>query len=127
MYRLTLAFGPLVLALALAACSNAGATQSSASAGTPGPNDVAIAARDMQFVERDLRVRAGTAFAIWFANQDGAPHNISIRDASGATVLKGDIFGGPATRTYAVPALAAGSYGFVCDLHPDMTGSITAS
>ena len=28
--------------------------------------------------------------------------------------------------TYAVPALAAGTYPFICEVHPDMKGTITA-
>ncbi len=28
--------------------------------------------------------------------------------------------------TYAVPALPAGTYGFICEVHPDMKGTITA-
>ncbi len=28
--------------------------------------------------------------------------------------------------TYQVPALAAGTYTFVCEVHPDMKGTITA-
>jgi plastocyanin len=32
-----------------------------------------------------------------------------------------------ATATYDVPALAAGTYGFVCSVHPNMTGTLTAS
>ncbi len=27
--------------------------------------------------------------------------------------------------TYSVPALAAGSYVFICDIHPDMKGTLT--
>ena len=28
--------------------------------------------------------------------------------------------------TYSVPALAAGTYTFICQVHPDMKGTITA-
>ena len=71
------------------------------------------------------RSRPASAFAIDFDNQDGAPHNVPISDASGATVFKGEIV--TARRsTYAVPALAAGSYPFICEVHPDMKGTITA-
>jgi plastocyanin len=28
--------------------------------------------------------------------------------------------------TYAVPALTAGSYTFICEVHPDMKGTLTA-
>ena len=38
----------------------------------------------------------------------------------------GDDFKGVATRDYQVPALAAGEYTFVCTVHPNMTGTLTA-
>jgi plastocyanin len=47
-------------------------------------------------------------------------------DASGPEVFKGDIFNGVATRTYDVPALDAGAYTFVCNVHPTMVGTMTA-
>ena len=39
---------------------------------------------------------------------------------------QGEVFTGVATRTYDVPALAAGSYQFVCTVHPNMVGTLTA-
>jgi plastocyanin len=42
-------------------------------------------------------------------------------------VFKGAIFPGPAQQTYDVPALKAGSYGFVCTVHPNMTGTLTVN
>jgi plastocyanin len=41
-------------------------------------------------------------------------------------VFKGEIFAGVATKNYDVPALKAGTYTFVCDVHPAMTGTLTA-
>ena len=60
-----------------------------------------------------------------FDNQDGAPHNIRITDASGTKVFSGDIVTNQKV-TYQVPALAAGTYTFICEVHPDMKGTITA-
>ena len=40
-------------------------------------------------------------------------------------MLKGEIFNGAATKTYQVPALGAGTYTFVCSVHPNMTGTLT--
>ena len=48
----------------------------------------------------------------------GQPHR--------AEVWTGEIFNGVETRTYDVPALPAGTYGFVCTVHPNMTGTLTA-
>ncbi len=53
------------------------------------------------------------------------PHNVDIKDASGTSVFKGDIFPGVATKNYDVPALKAGTYPFTCDVHPNMTGTLT--
>jgi plastocyanin len=41
-------------------------------------------------------------------------------------VYKGEIFNGVATMQYQVPALKAGEYSFVCSVHPNMTGTLTA-
>lgn len=127
MTRLTLALGSLLVAFVVAACSSAPGSQAGTPAGTPAPGDLAIAANGMQFAQRDAAVKAGAPFALWFDNQEGAPHNVSIYDAAGANVMKGDVFGGPSQRVYQVPALAAGTYAYRCDLHPDMTGTLTAS
>ena len=39
----------------------------------------------------------------------------------------GEIFNGPEVRDYSVPAIPAGTYQFVCTVHPNMTGTLTAS
>jgi plastocyanin len=45
---------------------------------------------------------------------------------TGPEVWVGEIFNGVETRVYDVPALPAGTYGFVCTVHPNMTGTLTA-
>ena len=79
----------------------------------------------MQFSPAAVTVDAGNAVQIAFDNKDGAPHNIAISDASGKNVFKGEIVSSKAV-TYQVPALAAGAYTFICEVHPDMKGTITA-
>jgi plastocyanin len=87
-----------------------------------------IAAMNLAFDHTHLDVPAGTPFVLRFDNNDtGIPHNIEILDGSGASVFKGAIVSGPGTVMYQVPALAAGSYTFKCDIHPDMTGTVTAA
>ena len=128
MRRLTLAFGMVALAAVLAACSGTSAAEPTAApAATTGTSggDVSIVAKDIKFQQPQVAVKAGTPLAVVFVNQDGAPHNIKISDAAGKDVFKGDIVSN-ATVTYQVPALAAGSYTFVCEVHPDMKGTITA-
>ena len=126
MKRLTLTLGLLALAAVLAACSGAtaAAPTPAAPAGDPG-DSVMIVAKDLKFAPTAVAVKADTAFDLVFDNQEGAPHNIAISNASGASVFKGEIVSN-SKATYAVPALPAGTYGFICEVHPDMKGTITA-
>jgi plastocyanin len=111
--------------------TSAAPAPSAGASGAPAPSggaaaDVSIQAKDIQFVERTFTAPGGQPFTIGFDNQDaGTPHNIDIKDASGASVFKGAIFNGVATKVYQVPALPAGSYTYVCDVHPTMTGTAT--
>jgi plastocyanin len=83
-----------------------------------------IRAKDVKFSTDTLSASADKRFQIAFDNQDGAPHNVAIyRDESAAEKLFGaDPFGGPRLVIYDVPPLAAGSYVFRCDVHPEMAG-----
>ena len=84
---------------------------------------VSEAALNIAYVTGELAAPADTAFSLEFDNQDsGIPHNIEIKDASNQTVFKGDIITGPMKTTYNVGPLMAGSYTFVCTVHPNMTG-----
>ena len=128
MKRLTTTLGLLALAVLLAACSGATAAQGSPSAppaGGPSGPTVSIVAKDLVFVESAVNVAAGTPFKIAFDNKDGAPHNVAISDAAGGSVFKGEIVSGKQVA-YQVPALAAGAYTFICEVHPNMKGTITA-
>jgi len=130
MKRLTLAFGLLALAAVLAACSNTSAAPASSDPGSPaqGGDAVTIIAKDLAFTETQVTVPATEAFNLVFDNQDGAPHNLAVyTDSTASTKVSiGEIFGGPGQRSQAVPALAAGTYFFRCDVHPDMQGSLVA-
>ena len=128
MKRLILTLGMVALAAVLSACSGASAEATPTPAGpasSPSGDAVTIVAKDIKFNPNAVSVKAGTAFDIVFDNQDGAPHNISISDASGGNVFKGEIVAAQKV-TYAVPALAAGTYAFICEVHPEMKGTITA-
>ncbi len=89
-----------------------------------------LTAAGIAFDTDTLAVPANAPFRIVFTNNDaGIPHNVAIhRDSpTGPLVWAGDIFSGVETRTYEVPALPAGTYGFVCTVHPNMTGTLTAT
>ena len=125
MKRLTLTLGPFVLAAVLAACSgtSTAANGSPVPAGSPSGDTVTVVAKDLKFTTPAVSAKVGSPFIIAFDNQDGAPHNIAISDASGAKVFKGDIVAGKQVD-YPVGALPAGTYGFICEVHPDMTGTL---
>jgi plastocyanin len=124
MKRLFLGLGLVVLAVAATACSGATAAPATDGPTTPTSGDATIVAKDLKFQTTSVTVPAGKPLAIVFENQEGAPHNIDIKDASGAGVFKGEVVSST-TVTYQVPALAAGTYSFLCDVHPDMKGTIT--
>ena len=131
MKRLTITLGLLSLAAVLAACSgaSAGSPQASPAASVPPTGDVVtVTAKDLKFGKTEITVPADEAFDLVLDNQESAQHNVAIyTDSSMSTKISiGEIFSGPAQRTQAVPALAAGSYFFRCDVHPDMQGSIVA-
>ncbi len=94
----------------------------------PAGNTVKIVAQNIAFDVTSVEVPAGQPFTIEFDNQDaGVPHNVAITDHMGTEVFKGEIFNGVATKMYEVPALPAGDYTFHCTVHPNMTGTLTAS
>ena len=109
----------------------AGAPGASASAAPGGSGQlvvVNITAQGIKFNESAITAPADTPFQIQFDNQDaGVPHNVAIRTGGtqGPEIFKGTVFNGVATHAYDVPALDAGSYAFVCDVHPTMTGTLT--
>ena len=86
-----------------------------------------IAALNVLFDTDALAAPADVPFQIRFANNDaGIPHNVEIKDASGATVLTDTPFNGVETRTYDAGPLAAGQYPFLCTVHPTtMVGTLT--
>ncbi len=85
-----------------------------------------ISALNIAFDTDELSAPADTAFQIDFQNDDlGIPHNVVIQDGSGNAVFTGETFNGVDKRVYSVPPLAAGTYKFVCTVHPPMVGELT--
>ena len=88
---------------------------------------VELSAQSIAFDKTALSVPAGAAFQLVFQNNDaGIPHNVEIKDGTGAKVFDGAIFSGVDSRTYDVPSLPAGTYKFACTVHPNMVGELTA-
>ena len=93
-----------------------------------GVTAVPVVAKVLEYDKKALEVGAGAPFAIEFRNEDapGVAHDIDIR--SGTTVVKDQptIDGGKST-TYTYDPLEAGTYTFICSIHPipQMTGTLT--
>jgi plastocyanin len=86
-----------------------------------------ITAQAIAFDRQELVVPSGQPFQLLFENRETAPHNVTIYDEIvDRPLFVGEVFGGPGSRTYDVPAIPAGKYRFRCDVHPEMAGSLTA-
>jgi len=103
------------------------ATPAPAPSGDAAGPVIEAAAQNVAFTTPALTAPANKPFTIHFKNEDvaGVLHNIQIKDASGGTVFKGDIIDGGKDINYSVPALAPGTYPFVCSVHATMTGTLT--
>jgi plastocyanin/uncharacterized membrane protein len=104
--------------------------ETTAARAAPVARTLEIAADETTFTKDRLTAPAGEAFGVAFDNQAaGVAHNVSIYGTEPASdeVFVGEIVTGPATVTYRVPALEAGRYRFVCDIHPTtMVGTLEA-
>jgi len=109
------------LIAALAACSSGSSATS-----LPIPSG-AVVVRVVNAVFQPAAVTAPSnqGFTLYFDNADSAPHNIAFLGADGNPAFKGDIFSGVAQKVYQVPALASGTYKLHCDVHPEMSGTLT--
>jgi plastocyanin len=92
----------------------------------PGPG---ISASGIEFDKTELELPAGQETPLPFDNKDvGIPHNVSIyAEQGGEALFQGEIITGPAKVDYSVPALDPGSYYFQCDVHPNMSGTVTVA
>jgi plastocyanin len=91
---------------------------------------VNLVAQNIAFDQAEITVPANTTFTINFDNRDsGIPHNVAIHKDSptGEAVFTGDIVTGPAQKVYTIGGLNAGTYAFVCSVHPNMTGKLTVT
>ena len=123
----------LVGGLGLAACgggdegSSAAPSDDNTAGGTVSVVDgnVDISADDLAFDANVIQATAGEAFTVTFTNNEGVPHNFSVyTEEGGDAIAQGDIINEGETDEVEIEALEAGEYYFVCDLHPEMNGTI---
>ena len=84
----------------------------------------------LEYDKHEFTVKAGQPFVIHFNNtDDGQNHDVDIRsDATTIPPLQDQSpITGPAEVDYSYTALAAGTYTFICSVHPipNMTGTLT--
>jgi mono/diheme cytochrome c family protein/plastocyanin len=95
------------------------------------PSDVigTVTAQNVAYDVHDLSAPASKTFGIDFKQMDAGVggHNIQIKDAGGNVVFDGQVLSDPGETVYVVPALPAGTYTFICKIHPipNMTGTLT--
>lgn len=95
--------------------------------GVPEGPAVVVTALNIAFEPQAVTVPANVPLTLVLDNRDtGIPHDIAVSDANGNVIVKSEIINGPAQTQVAVPALAPGVYPFICVVHPNMTGMITA-
>lgn len=88
---------------------------------------VEVTADQIRFEPLELRAPADQPWTLRFTNAESVVHNVVIYDAENNEVFRsGDLTGPDATQDFAVPALPAGEYTFICEYHPvpDMTGTL---
>lgn len=90
--------------------------------------DVTITALGVAFLQKEFTGPADTPFTIVLDNQDpGTSHDIDLKDGSGSLAFDGKVILGVSNVVYDVGALPAGTYEFICSIHPipAMTGTAT--
>jgi plastocyanin len=125
----TVAVAGLVVAGLVAGCGGPTGLGDSSPPGSLDPASPRLSAVDVAFDREAIEVPAGRPFVLVFENREALSHNVSLYadPASQRRVFEGLLFAGPATRWYPIPALEAGTYAFVCDLHPSMRGELRAT
>jgi plastocyanin len=128
--RGALAATAVALLTLIAACSPS--AEGTAGEGTGGGTiavtngNVDLSADDLAFDASTIEAPAGEAFTITFTNLESQPHNVAVlTEEGGDEIVRGEVITGPdAEDVVEVPALEPGEYYFLCDVHPDMNGTI---
>ena len=94
-----------------------------------GPPPQTVIAKNIAYTTKQLKVPAGAAVTVNFKNEDSVPHNIdfTVDQAGTQTFYKQDPLPGPISSTYSFTAPKAGTYYYHCDVHPNMTGTLSVT
>lgn len=97
--------------------------------GGEGGTSVELAASGLAFDKKELTIPADTEFVLAFNNEESQPHNVAILEAQGSpnALFRGAVVTGPKLSEETVDPIPAGEYYFQCDVHPNMSGTVTAA
>ncbi len=115
------------LTLSLAACSSEASPTGSVTCVAPVDGVLTLTAASTAFDAACLALPAGEATTVKLINNDSEPHDLAIyTDSSRSTQLwaADEIADAGETVEYDVPGLDAGTYYFLCTIHPGMNGSV---
>ncbi len=111
-----------LVTILVAACGGAPSPAPTIPAGA-----IVVHAKDRAFDTKELQVHAGVEFPLVFVNEDGDLHNIAIRTQSGSG---GDLlfrFDAVSSKTVVLTVgIPKGNWFFLCEVHPDMWGTVFA-
>ena len=89
-----------------------------------------VTAEGLAFDTAEIVLPAGEETTLHFVNNDaGVQHNIVIATDSSLSeqLFTGELITGVAETDYTIPPLDAGTYYFVCLVHPAMNGTVTVA
>lgn len=92
------------------------------------PGAIVVTVENRQFSTTQLIVPADTKFSLVLVNRDGDPHNIAIRTKQGFDgdlIFRHDPISASTVVLEAGP-IPKGTYYFICEFHPTMTGTVLA-
>ena len=115
------------LSLSVMACSSAASPTGSVTCVAPVNGVLTLTAASTAFDAACLALPAGETTTIALVNNDSEPHDLAIyTDSSRSTQLwaADQIADAGATVEYEVPGLDAGTFYFLCTIHPGMNGSV---
>jgi plastocyanin len=122
--RRTAPLAAALLLLVLAACGDSEEADPPTTVGCKeaSAGRVTLIADDLRWDTDCLRAEVGPLTIEVDNRDDGQNHNVHLPDAPGSPAT--DLETGPSRQALEVE-LAAGAYEFVCDIHPNMVGTLT--
>ena len=109
----------IILAGVTGGCTSS-PSPSPANTQTASPGGSAVTIKNFAFDPPALTVKTGTG--VTWTNQDPAPHAIVSDTGSPASFSSGSLATG---ASYTYTFTRAGTYTYICSIHPSMKGSIT--